>query len=170
MVSNSKGEFTISVSKADATLIISHVTHATKKVPLTGVFKDLIVTLDGNQTSLDDVVVIGYGKTTKEGNVAAVSQTGFKELERAGGVTSLGAAMTGNLPGLITAQGTGTPGEEDPRFIIRGVSSLNGSDPLVLVDGVERTIANLDIASVETVTVLKTHPLPRYSVHGALMV
>jgi len=155
VVSNAKGEFSIAVSKANATLIVSHVTHATKKVSLTDTFKDLVITLDGNQTSLDDVVVIGYGKTTKEGNVAAVSQTGFKELERAGGVTSLGAAMTGNLPGLITAQGSGTPGEEDPRFIIRGVSSLNGSDPLVLVDGVERTIANLDIASVETVTVLK---------------
>ncbi len=155
VVSNQKGEFTISVTKATAVLVISYVTHTTKRLPLTNTFKDLVISLDPQQISLEDVVVIGYGKTTKEGVVAAVTKTGFKELERAGGVTSLGAAMTGNLPGLITAQGSGTPGEEDPRFIIRGVSSLNGSDPLVLIDGVERSIANIDIASVESITVLK---------------
>jgi TonB-dependent SusC/RagA subfamily outer membrane receptor len=87
--------------------------------------------------------------------VAAVSQTNGKVLERAGGVSNIGAALTGNVPGLITAQSTGLPGEEDPQIIIRGRSTWNNSNPLILVDGVERPMTSVDIGSVETVTVLK---------------
>jgi len=76
-------------------------------------------------------------------------------LERAGGVSNIGAALTGNVPGLITSQSTGLPGEEDPQIIIRGRSTWNNSNPLVLVDGVERPMTSVDIGSVETVTVLK---------------
>ncbi|MGC4232835.1 MAG: SusC/RagA family TonB-linked outer membrane protein [Niabella sp.] len=153
--SGENGAFKIDVKDVKASLVVSSVGFVTKSVSLADGWVNITIKLAQNTQSMEDVVVIGYGKQKREGMVAAVSQTTVKELERTGGVTSLGAAMTGNLPGLITAQGSGTPGEEDPRFIIRGVSSLNGSDPLILVDGVERTIANLDISSVETVTVLK---------------
>ncbi|MCF3107712.1 SusC/RagA family TonB-linked outer membrane protein [Niabella sp. CC-SYL272] len=155
VVTSANGRFRIVVSGNAAHLVISAVSHITKTIAVADSARDLLIQLSINQQSMEDVVVIGYGRQKREGMVAAISQTGARELERTGGVTSLGAALTGNLPGLITAQGSGTPGEEDPRFIIRGVSSLNGSDPLILVDGVERTISNLDISSVESVTVLK---------------
>ncbi|WP_315823589.1 TonB-dependent receptor plug domain-containing protein [Paraflavitalea speifideaquila] len=87
--------------------------------------------------------------------VAAISQTTGAVLERAGGVSNIGAALTGNVPGLITAQSTGLPGEEDPQIIIRGRSTWNSSSPLILVDGVERPMTSVDIGSVESVTVLK---------------
>jgi TonB-dependent SusC/RagA subfamily outer membrane receptor len=99
--------------------------------------------------------VVGYGKQKKEGVVASVTQTTGKVLERAGGVSSIGAALTGNVPGLITNASTGLPGAEDPQIIIRGRSTWNNSDPLILVDGVERPMNSVDISSVETVTVLK---------------
>ncbi|WP_229363078.1 SusC/RagA family TonB-linked outer membrane protein [Flectobacillus sp. BAB-3569] len=99
--------------------------------------------------------MVGYGKQKKEGVVASVTQTTGKVLERAGGVSSIGAALTGNVPGLITNASTGLPGAEDPQIIIRGRSTWNNSDPLILVDGVERPMNSVDISSVETVTVLK---------------
>ncbi len=76
-------------------------------------------------------------------------------LQRAGGVSSLGAALTGNLPGVITVATQGTPGAEDPKIYIRGQSTWNNSDPLVLVDGIERPMNSVDIGSVETISVLK---------------
>ena len=57
--------------------------------------------------------------------------------------------LTGNLPGVVTTQGTGMPGEEEPKITIRGASSWNNNeDPLVLVDGIERPMSSVDISSV----------------------
>lgn len=63
--------------------------------------------------------------------------------------------MTGNLPGVVTMTTTGQPGDEDPKITIRGVTSWNSSDPLVLVDGVERPMNSVDINSVASISVLK---------------
>ncbi len=101
------------------------------------------VILKDSVIGLEDVIVVGYGRQKRESVVAAVSQTTGAVLERAGGVSNIGAALTGNVPGLITAQSTGLPGEEDPQIIIRGRSTWNSSSPLVLVDGVERPMTSV---------------------------
>ncbi|HVG14746.1 MAG TPA: SusC/RagA family TonB-linked outer membrane protein, partial [Chitinophagaceae bacterium] len=82
-------------------------------------------------------------------------QTTGKVLQRAGGVSNIGAALTGNVPGVITVQGTGMPGNEDPQIFIRGQGTWNGSAPLVLVDGIERPMNGVDIGSVESISILK---------------
>jgi TonB-dependent SusC/RagA subfamily outer membrane receptor len=76
-------------------------------------------------------------------------------LERTGGVTNLGQALTGNLPGVVTTTSSGMPGDEDPQILIRAQTTWNNSAPLVLVDGVERPLGTLDISSVESISVLK---------------
>lgn len=89
-------------------------------------------------------------------------------MERAAGVSDVGAALTGNLPGVVTIQGNGMPGEEEPQIIIRGSSSWNNSDPLVLVDGIERPLSSVDISSVESISVLKDASATAvYGVKGA---
>ncbi len=135
-------------------LVFSSVGFKTQEV-LVGNKTTINVVLEEFQSALDEVVVVGYGKQKKEGVVAAVTQATGKTLERAGGVSSIGAALTGNVPGLITSSGTGIPGGEDPQIIIRGISSPNNSAPLILVDGVERPMNSVDISSVDAVTVLK---------------
>lgn len=148
-----EGAFTIKCSPKEI-LVISSIGYKTQEVPVGN--KTLInVVLEEQQSALDEVVVVGYGKQKKEGVVASVTQTTGKVLERAGGVSSIGAALTGNVPGLITNASTGLPGGEDPQILIRGLSSWNNSSPLILVDGVERPMNSVDISSVETVTVLK---------------
>lgn len=153
-VSASKdGVFTIACTPKSI-LVFSSIGFTTKEV-LVGNKTSIDVVLDEFQSALDEVVVVGYGKQKKEGVVAAVTQATGKTLERAGGVSSIGAALTGNVPGLITSSGTGIPGGEDPQIIIRGISSPNNSAPLILVDGVERPMNSVDISSVDAVTVLK---------------
>ena len=81
----------------------------------------------------------------KNFSIGAITQTTGKVLERAAGVSDIGAALTGNLPGVVTTQGTGMPGEEEPKITIRGASSWNNNeDPLVLVDGIERPMSWVD--------------------------
>ena len=83
-------------------------------------------------------------------------------------MSSIGAALTGNLPGVITMSSTGMPGDEDPKIVIRGISSWNSSDPLVLVDGVERPMSSIDISSVQSISVLKDASATAvYGVKGA---
>jgi TonB-linked SusC/RagA family outer membrane protein len=150
---NAEGEFTISCPP-NQTLVVSYVGYKTKEV-VVGAKTTINIVLEESLSELNEVVVVGYGKQRKEGVVASVTQTTNKELERAGGVSSIGAALTGNVPGLITNASTGLPGAEDPQILIRGRSSWNNSEPLILVDGVERPMTSVDISSVETVTVLK---------------
>src|SRR5690606_18989429 len=74
---------------------------------------------------IEETVVVGYGAQKKESVVGAITQTTGEVLERTGGVTNLGMALTGNLPGLVTTTSTGMPGGEDPQILIRAQTSWN---------------------------------------------
>ncbi len=126
------------------------------------------VVMKSNDASLDEVVVVGYGQQKKASVVGAIAQTSGATLAKAGGVSSVGAALTGNLPGVVTMASSGKPGEEDPEIVIRGTTSWNNSKPLILVDGIERPMETVDINSVETVSVLKDASATAvYGVKGA---
>src|SRR5690606_38729885 len=118
-------------------------------------FSNLVVRLRINPQAMENVVVVGYGEQKKESVVGAITQTTGEVLQRAGGVTNVGMALTGNLPGVVTISSTGMPGAEDPQILIRAQTSWNNSSPLILVDGIERSISSVDISSVESISVLK---------------
>ncbi|MDE6342580.1 MAG: TonB-dependent receptor [Muribaculaceae bacterium] len=129
---------------------------------------EINVVMKSADSSLEELVVVGYGQQKKASVVGAITQTSGKVLERSGGVSSVGAALTGNLPGVITMASNGMPGEEDPQIIIRSSSTWNGSDPLVLVDGIERDMSSVDISSIESISVLKDASATAvYGVKGA---
>lgn len=166
-ISDLDGNFVLAVPNDKVTLIVSFVGMVTKEVKPNGQ-KMLKVTLEDDSQQLEEVVVVGYGQQKKASVVGAITQTTGKVLERAGGVSDIGAALTGNLPGVITTQGTGMPGEEEPKIVIRGASSWNSSDPLVLVDGIERPMSSVDISSVQSLSVLKDASATAvYGVKGA---
>lgn len=126
------------------------------------------VTLEDETKNLEEVVIVGYGQQKKASVVGAIAQTTGEVLERAAGISDIGAALTGNLPGVTTTQSSGMPGDEEPKIVIRGQSSPNNSDPLVLVDGIERPMSSVDMASVQTISVLKDASATAvYGVKGA---
>lgn len=153
-ISDIDGNFVLTVPNENSTLIVSFVGMKSQEVKSTsrGMIK---VTLEDDSQQLEEVVVVGFGQQKKASVVGAIAQTNAKALERTGGVSSLGQALTGNLPGVVTMTTTGQPGDEDPKITIRGVTSWNSSDPLVLVDGVERPMNSVDINSVASISVLK---------------
>lgn len=107
-----------------------------------------------SSVNLNDVVVIGYGQQKKESVVASMNTIGPEELTIAN--RSLTNSIAGKISGVIAITRTGEPGWDDAQFWIRGVSSYaGGTDPLVLVDGVPRSMNNIDVDEIESFTVLK---------------
>lgn len=148
------GNFTLNVPGNVRSVVVSYVGMEVQEVSIQGK-NNVVVVLKDNALQIEDVVVIGYGKQKKESIVGAIVQASGKDLERAGGVSSIGVTLTGNVPGVVTTSSTGAPGDEDPRILIRGQSSWNNSEPLILVDGIERPMSSVDISSVESISILK---------------
>lgn len=161
------GRFTLSVPSGNQTLVVSYVGMVTQEVPING-RSEILITLVDKNLQLDEVVVVGYGQQKKASVVGAITQTTGEVLQRAAGVTNIGSALTGNLPGVITTSSSGLPGEEEPKIIIRSATSWNNTEPLVLVDGVERPMGSVDINSVQSISVLKDASATAvYGVKGA---
>ena len=161
------GDFSLNVKSLKATLLVSYVGMKSQEVALNG-RNHVTVTLQSDSEVLDEVVVVGYGQQKKVSLVGAITQATGETLAKTGGVSSIGAALTGNLPGVVTMQSSGMPGDEDPKIVIRGQTSWNSSDPLILVDGIERPMSSVDIGSVQSVSVLKDASATAvYGVKGA---
>ena len=165
-VTDLDGNFELTVPDDNAVLVVSFIGMETVEVPVSR--SAMRIVLKDDSLMLEETIVVGYGQQKKASVVGAITQTTGEVLERAAGVTSVGAALTGNLPGVVTTQSTGMPGEEDPKITIRSGSSWNGNDPLVLVDGIERPMTSVDISSVESISVLKDASATAvYGVKGA---
>lgn len=154
IISNNNGEYRLSNVASDATLIFSFIGMETKEVSVSG--KSVVdVTLALELTKVDEVVIVAYGEQEKisvTGSVAAVKSA---ELKQSPSPNVVGA-LSGRLPGLVTVQSSGRPGAEGYSIYLRGVSTTNGSSPLILVDGVPRdNITQLDPNEIESLTVLK---------------
>ena len=160
------GNFALSVPNDKAVLVVSFVGMTTKEVAATKSLMKIELVDDSQQ--LEEVVVVGYGQQKKASVVGAITQTTGKVLERAAGISDIGTALTGNLPGVVTTASSGMPGEEEPEIVIRGASSWNNSAPLVLVDGIERPMSSVEMQSVATISVLKDASATAvYGVKGA---
>ena len=112
------------------------------------------IILHESSLNLDEAVVVGYGvqkRGTLTGSVASVNQKALKNAP----VDNLTNMLGGKLPGLVSRQTTGLPGENEASIYIRGISTTGNSAPLVLVDGVERDFSNLDPSEIASITILK---------------
>ena len=150
------GEYSFELTLGEQILVFSYVGFKTQEIQING-RTTINVTLIEDVESLDEVVVIGYGTQKKESVVAAITQIKGEDLmERTAGIANVEQALQGNLPGVTTIQGSGVPGEDNIRIFIRGRSSWNGNgDPLVLVDGVKRSMNDIDMNDIENLSVLK---------------
>jgi TonB-linked SusC/RagA family outer membrane protein len=160
------GRFSIRAADRD-TLIISYIGYAETRVPVNGQ-NTLTVTLLTDTKSLQEVVIVGYGSQQKASVVGAIAQVTTKELQQSP-VANVSNALAGRLPGLITVQRTGEPGNDMAEMYIRGVSTYAGSvSPLVLVDGIERDIRLMDVSEIESISILKDASATAvYGVRGA---
>ncbi len=150
-VTDIDGYYEISVPQG-ATLEFSCVGYKTVAVQVTKATLD--VTLAPDSKLIDESVVIAYGQQNKVTITGAVTAVGGETLMKSP-VANVANALQGNLPGVSAVQPSGMPGADEPVIRIRGVGSLNSADPLVLVDGVERSFSQLDPNEIESISVLK---------------
>ena len=100
-VSDLEGNFQLKITGKNPVIVVSYVgMRATEVKVVPG--KPVKVTLEEDNAALEEVVVVGYGQQKKASLVGSITQTSGKVLERTGGVSDLGSALTGNLPGVIT--------------------------------------------------------------------
>ena len=147
------GRYSINASNT-ATLEFSYIGMNKQEIKVNG-RSTINIILKEDVANLDEVVVVGYGTQKKAhltGSVATVSQKDMLKTT----ASNMSQTLVGKLPGLITQQSLGQPGSDDVSILIRGYSSFSGSGTvLVLVDGVERAMGQVDPNDVESVTILK---------------
>ena len=116
---------------------------------------------------IGDVVVVAFGRQKKESIVGAISSPKVKDLKLP--TSQLSTSLAGQVAGVVSVQRSGEPGEGS-QFWIRGISSLNSDSraPLVLVDGIERSLDLVDVNDIESFSVLKDATATAlYGVRGA---
>jgi len=153
-ISDASGRFSISTNSG-AILEISYLGYNSQEVVVNGK-SSISIRLVEDSKVIDEVVVVGYGSQKKVTLTGAVTSVAGSDLLKSPS-PSLGNALTGKLPGVSTVQFSGLPGGDDPLILIRGVASLtrDGSAPLVMVDGVERSFTQIDPNEVADISVLK---------------
>ena len=115
---------------------------------------DWLITMVEESVALEGTVVVGYGVQRKESVVGAITQVKAEDLEKTG-TTDITSALAGKVSGLLVYSQNGAPGQSDATLILRGLSSWNGNNPLVMVDGIERSMNMLSPTDIASVSVLK---------------
>lgn len=114
----------------------------------------LIINLKENAEELAEVVVVGFGTQKKISSIGAQSNIKLvSDLKQP--VAHMSNSLAGRITGLTGKQGNGAPGDNKSQIWIRGIATLGGTSPLILVDGVERSMDELNPEDIETVSIMK---------------
>ena len=150
-VTDIDGSYSIK-APTDAVLVFSAIGYETRKESVAG--RTVIdVQLAEEALKLEDAVVVGYGVQKKVNLTGAVASVSTKELEGKP-ITNVLEGLQGTTPGLVIRQGSSTPGGS-PSLNIRGLNTMNNNDPLVIIDGIEGSLANLNPNDIDQISVLK---------------
>ncbi|WP_199756945.1 SusC/RagA family TonB-linked outer membrane protein [Pedobacter sp. KBW06] len=148
------GSFSINVPDAGSILIVSYIGYETQEVSVTG-DKNLSIMLKPSEKALEEVAVVGFGTQRKISLIGAQSTVNSTDLKIP--VASVTQSLAGRIAGVVGVQRTGEPGRSAADIWVRGIATFGGgsSAPLILVDGVTRSISNIDPEDIESFTVLK---------------
>ena len=147
------GNFSIELENDNAELQFSFIGFKTQNLNV-GSSDILNVTLLADASSLDEIVVTGYGTQLLRNITGSVATIDSEVIENRS-LTSAGAALSGTTAGVFVSQNSGEAGQDEISIRIRGVSTLNNSAPLVIIDGIEGDINLLNPNDIESISVLK---------------
>ncbi len=152
-VTDLDGAFSLKVPAGDVTLEVSCLGYALQTVMVPAAQGRVTVTLEEDKMLLDETVVIGYGTQKKVNLTGAITVVESKELEDRT-AHNLNNMLQGSVPGLNITTSAGNPGAAGS-LNIRGITSINSADPLVLIDGVEEDISRVNPNDVASISVIK---------------
>ena len=167
-ITDADGMFRIlAPTKSSTELEFSYMGFKRKVVKVNGA-KLLNVQMDEDTNEFQEVVVTGYSSQKKASIIGSIETIQPAELQF-GTTRTLSNNLAGKLSGVIGIQRSGEPGYDDSNFWIRGLSTFHGDNaPLVLIDGVARDLNNVDVAEIESFSILKdASAQAMYGVRGA---
>ncbi len=160
------GKYSIKVP-ASAEIVFESIGYQSQTVKV-GSKTVINVKMEESTQRLDDVVVTAYGTQKRASIVGAIQSVEPENLD-VGTTSNISNTLAGQIAGIIAYRPSGEPGYDASSFWIRGISSYQGTTtPLVLVDGIERTLDDLDVEQIESFSVLKdASASAMYGVRGA---
>ncbi|MBQ4278926.1 MAG: TonB-dependent receptor [Rikenellaceae bacterium] len=164
-ISGTDGSYTIETSDPNAVLVCSFLGYNEVEEAI-GNRKEINFTLTPSSETVDEVVVVGYGTQRKESVIGAISSVKGTDLKLP--TAHIGSSLAGQVNGVVAIQRSGEPGSH-AEFWIRGINTISGNrTPLVLVDGIERSLDQVDAEDIESFSVLKDATATAvYGVRGA---
>lgn len=152
-ITDFNGNFSLSVSP-NATLKVSYIGHIDNEI-LVGNNSTLNIVLKEDTHTLDDVVVVGYGSQKKVSLTSSVGVIKSENINQFANNTV--SALQGLAPGLAIVDKGGAPGRTNTMMRVRGITSLNDNNngALLLVDGIEQRIEDLNPDDIESISILK---------------
>jgi TonB-linked SusC/RagA family outer membrane protein len=147
------GNYTIEANNGDV-LVFSFLGMETQEVTVEN-STTINITLQDDVAALEEVVVVGFGVQKKANLTGAVQSVDLEEVISDRPVTNAAVALQGTIPGLNITSGSGQPGAERTSINLRGFSSINGGEPLILVDNVPVSLNDINPQDIKEVTVLK---------------
>lgn len=162
------GNYFIEVPNKNAVLVFSYIGYEPQEVKV-GNQINISLKMKEVSTGLNEVVVVGYGSQKRASVIGSITTIAPEKLQQSPS-RALSNNLAGQLSGVIAVQRSGEPGKDGSSFWIRGISSFQsaGRSPLVLVDGIERTLDDMDPAEIESFSVLKDASASAvYGVRGA---
>ena len=170
-VTDSRGKFTLVLKGKSNTIVVRFIGDITQEIPV-GSKSYIDVNMATNQHGIDEVSVVGYGKTTRITNTGASSSINAADVREIP-TANVQNTLAGRLPGFFSQQSSGQPGKDASDFFIRGVSSLNpnGNQPLIIVDDIQYTydqLQQINVNEIESITILKDASTTAiYGIQGA---
>ena len=161
------GGFSIKAADGDV-LVFSYIGYDRLEYPVRESKSELTITMVTTTSELEEVVVMGMGSTQRRISVVgAVTSVDVKDIQTP--ATSINNMLGGRIPGVISLQTSGEPGKNISEFWIRGIGTFGAnSGALVLIDGLEGTLNQVDPADVESFSILKDASATAvYGVRGA---
>lgn len=149
-VTNTDGEFAL-YAKPGSKVKVSYIGYVPQTITLR---QDMRIILKEEATNLKGVEVVAYGVQKKVTVTGAISSIGNEQLTQTP-VSSVSQVLAGQLSGVSSIQRSGEPGSDAAEIFVRGKSSWEGYSPLVQVDGVERSMNDIDPEEIENITILK---------------
>ncbi|WP_051664120.1 TonB-dependent receptor [Dyadobacter crusticola] len=148
-----EGRYSLDLPDGNGTLVFSYIGYISQEIAVQSQ-SVLNVVLQENKQVLDEVVVVGYG-TQRKGSMTGAVGTIKKENLLRRPVSNIQQALQGQLPGLTIVDNGGAPGKSNTTVRVRGVTTLSDNNPLIIVDGIEQRLADINPNDIESVSVLK---------------
>lgn len=152
-ISNEKGEFSLEVQDGEEVLVFSFVGYKTQEVSINN-RSEITVTLETDQKTLNEVVVVGYGTQKRKDVTGAVGSVKGSEIKTVVAADA-SALLQGRLAGVTVQQGGSAPGQA-PAVVIRGTGTFGNDQPLYVIDGmIAASMSYINPNDIESMEVLK---------------